>query len=379
VTGDILPQLEDDNNHVIDALRYALEGVRRAGSGRFEFLSSGPRTSLVGSAGYGDGLMPGLDERAVSARGCRSSPGVFSGSLRGWSLHDRWIISRLNRAARDVDAALAAYDFYSVVQTLYHFFWDDFCDWYIELTKADVTAAEASPERDAARSRLVTVLEQALRLLHPLMPFLTEELWQRLPGIGKEMMHPAYTNSDVSPTIMLSAYPQANEELIDEAAETQMQAVIEVISRVRNIRAGMNIKPSEQVRLNIFAPDEKMGEIYRANTPQIVRLARASNVTVMREKNKNAAGEAAARAVLAGGGELAIPLEGLIDFAQERGRLEREREKLQKEAGGLEAQLGNAQFVERAPAEKVQALRERLNDITQRVGAIGQMLEALSS
>jgi valyl-tRNA synthetase len=312
----------------------------------------------------------------MNAEGARVGGGFDFSDRAAWALHDRWIMSRLNRATAEVNRALAAYDFYAAVQTIYHFFWDDFCDWYIELAKAEVTASEPSPARDAARSRLVTVLEGALRLLHPFMPFLTEELWQRLPGVGREMLHPAYRANAARPTIMLAAYPEADAELIDETVESEMAAVIELISRVRNIRAEINIKPGEHVPVRVTTPTPEMAEIYRANTPQIIRLARASSVTVTTGESNR--GGAAARAVLARGGEVAVPLEGLIDFAQERARLGREREKLQKEAAGLEAQLANPQFVERAPADKVQALRERLADITQKFGAIGQMLEALT-
>jgi valyl-tRNA synthetase len=288
------------------------------------------------------------------------------------ALHDRWILSRLNRTAREMDAALAGYQFHEAAQTLYHFFWDDFCDWYIELTKMDVTAEQASRARDAARTRLITVLEQALRLLHPFMPYITEELWQRLPGVDERLLHQAYVGSQ--PTIMLTAYPQANEKLIDEQAESEMQAVIELISRVRNIRAEMNIKPSQPIEIIIGSPDGKLHNVFRENENQIARLARASHVRV---KELLIAPYASARAALAGGATVAVPLEGLIDFAQERARLERERDKLQKEAARLETQLANPQFTERAPIEKVNELRERLADITQRLRSLSETLEAL--
>src|SRR5213079_3288069 len=125
------------------------------------------------------------------------------------------------------------------VQTLYHFFWDDFCDWYIELSKATVTADNDSPERSTARARMISILEQSLRLLHPFMPYLTEELWQKLPVNHAALLHPAYAAAE--PTIMLAAYPQPSANLIDERAESEMQAVIDLISRVRNIRSEMNI------------------------------------------------------------------------------------------------------------------------------------------
>ncbi|HVF23264.1 MAG TPA: valine--tRNA ligase [Pyrinomonadaceae bacterium] len=283
------------------------------------------------------------------------------------ALHDRWIISRLNKTAREMNAALEAYEFHAAVQTLYHFFWDDFCDWYIELVKSDVTAEEDTPRRTEARSRLLSVLEQALRLLHPFMPYITEDLWQRLPG-GKQL-HPAYEGAE--PTIMLAAYPKGRAELIDEAAEAEMQGIIDLISRVRNIRSEMNIKPSDRVPVILGPGSGKTHHFLLAAKEQIMRIARASEVEV------GEAPKASARAVLAGGVELAIPLEGLIDFEQERQRLNREQQKLQAEAAKLEAQLGNPNFVERAPAERVNEVRARIADIAQRSSQLQQTVENL--
>ncbi|HYE66399.1 MAG TPA: class I tRNA ligase family protein, partial [Pyrinomonadaceae bacterium] len=247
-----------------------------------------------------------------------------------------------------------------------------FCDWYIELAKADVTAEQSTTERDTARSRLITVLEQALRLLHPFMPYITEELWQRLPGVNERLLHPAYRHAQ--PTIMLTAYPQSRAELIDERAEWEMRALIDLISRVRNIRSEVNIKPAERVRLLVSSPDERVRALFAASLDQIARLTRASDISL---RERLDAPRASARAVLTGGAEVAVPLEGLIDFAQEHERLGREREKLQKEAAKLEAQLANPQFAERAPAEKVNEIRGRLADIARRMAALQQMLEAL--
>ncbi len=288
------------------------------------------------------------------------------------ALHDRWIISRLNKTARDVRAALGGYQFHEAVQTLYHFFWDDFCDWYIELSKSDITGGEASPRRNEARTRLLTVLEQALRLLHPFMPYITEELWQRLPGSDAARLHQAYAGA--TPTIMLTAYPECMASMIDEKAEGEMGAVIDLISRVRNIRSEMNIKPAERVPVRIGAPDETFRKVFAASVDQISRLVRSSEVTI---ESQLTAPRASTRAVLAGGAEVAIPLEGLIDFEQERQRLRRECEKLQAEAAKLEAQLGNENFVTRAPAEKVNELRERMSDIAQRTVQLNQTIENL--
>src|SRR5258708_1113701 len=283
----------------------------------------------------------------LNADGAELVNDPFAGERASLPLHDRWIVSRLNKTARDVNAQLEQYDFHGVVQTLYHFFWDDFCDWYIELSKATVTAETDSPQRSIARTRLISVLEQSLRLLHPFMPYLTEELWQKLPVEHARLLHHAYGGAE--PTIMLAAFPQGNETLVDESAEAEMQSVIDLVSRVRNIRSEMNIKPGERIQLMIAA-NPGLQTVFAASADQISRLTRASNVSI--DGNAEMP-KASARAVLSGGAEVAIPLEGLIDFTQERERLLKEKEKLQKEATRLEAQLGNSDFVARAPAEKV--------------------------
>ena len=153
-----------------------------------------------------------------------------------------------------------------------------------------------------------------------------------------------------------------------------MQAVIDLITRVRNIRSEMQIKPSEPIPVLIGAPDERLRAVFVANTSQISRLLRASEVAISEQLE---APRASARAVLMGGAEAAVPLAGLIDFAQERQRLSKEKEKLAAEASRLEAQLANPQFAERAPAEKVAEVRARLADIAQRTSQLDQTIENL--
>ncbi|HEX6718310.1 MAG TPA: valine--tRNA ligase [Pyrinomonadaceae bacterium] len=303
----------------------------------------------------------------LNSEGAEVRPEILEQST---ALHDRWIVSRLNKTARDLNASINAYEFHAAVQTLYHFFWDDFCDWYIELAKADVTAEQESAARTEARTRLLTVLEQALRLLHPFMPYITEELWQRLPG--EKQLHPAYDGA--GSTVMLTAFPEGKANLIDEAAESEMQAIIELISRVRNIRSEMNIKPSERIPVVVGSRDENLRRVFSSAREQISRLVRASEVFIAERLE---APKASARAVLTGGAELAVPLEGLIDFEQERRRLEREQQKLQAEAAKLEAQLNNPNFVSRAPAERVNEVRERIAAIAQQSSQLQQTVENL--
>ena len=303
----------------------------------------------------------------LNSEGAGVKPEILS---TGEKLHDRWIISRLNTTALQLNTAIDNYEFHGAVQNLYHFFWDDFCDWYIELTKSDVTAEAESAARTEARSRLLTVLEQALRLLHPFMPYITEELWQRLPG--EKPLHSAYAGAE--PTVMLTAYPEADVALIDETVEAEMQAIIELISRVRNIRSTMNIKPSERIPIIVGSLDEKLRQVFSSAQDQIARLVRASDFSV---SERLEAPKASARAVLTGGAEVAVPLEGLIDFEQERSRLRRELDKLQAEATKLETQLNNPNFVSRAPAERVTEVRERIAEIAQQSAQVQQTLENL--
>ena len=282
------------------------------------------------------------------------------------SLADRWIVSRLNKTANSVNHALTTYQFHEAVHLLYHFFWDDFCDWYIELVKDEIIAGNA-----AASTRIMSILEQALRMLHPFMPYLTEELWQKLPGVSSSLHNAAY--SEAERTIMLVDFPVGDDALIDEQAESEMAAVIELITKVRNIRAQMNISTSIRVPIHIAA-DTSRQQIFAANKLQIVKLASAEKVVIGDTLDVP---KASAKAVLIGNASIAVPLEGLIDFDKERERLNNQIAKLSEEKTRLDFQLSNANFVNRAPAEKVQELSDRQAELDSQIGTLNNNLEAL--
>ncbi|MEO8572635.1 MAG: valine--tRNA ligase [Pyrinomonadaceae bacterium] len=288
-------------------------------------------------------------------------------TARGSDLADRWITSRLNKTAKAVNRALETYQFHEAVQLLYHFFWDDFCDWYIELKKDEITAGDIE-----SSSLILTLLEQALRLLHPFMPFLTEELWQILPGVSNGLHNASYASAER--TIMLTAFPIGDDSLIDERAETEMQSVIELITKVRNIRAEMNIKSGDPLSIHV-AGSVAMQAIFAANEAQIKKLARADKIVLAELLNVP---KASARAVLIGNAEIAVPLEGLIDFEMERARLQGQIEKLKIELERLTGQLSNTNFVEKAPVEKVDELRNRQSELVSQVATLNQNLEALN-
>ncbi|MBA3351507.1 MAG: class I tRNA ligase family protein, partial [Blastocatellia bacterium] len=312
------------------------------------------------------------------------------------TLADRWIVSRLNKTAKAVNRALETYQFHEAVQLLYHFFWDEFCDWYIELVKDEITSFDAeknSPPvlggvaaasadgvvsearvvnpQSEARGRILIVLEQALRLLHPFMPFLTEELWLKLPGISNGLHNAAYASAEQ--TIMLTTFPTGDDSLIDEQAESEMAAVIELITKVRNIRAEMNIKSGDQLSIHVAA-DDVTRNVFAANEAQIKKLARADKIVLADSLDVP---KASARAVLTGNAEIAVPLEGLIDFDKERARLRSQIEKLDVELQRLNAQLSNANFVGKAPKDKVDELRDRQIEIDVQTKTLSSNLEAI--
>jgi valyl-tRNA synthetase len=314
-----------------------------------------------------------VGQQAAGVQTYESGPLTFAPT----ALADRWIVSRLNRTALDLNKALERYEFHTAVSLLYHFFWDDFCDWYIELTKTSVQSGsgmrENTPEGSTPNgSMTLNVLETALRMLHPFMPYLTEELWQRLPGTSAEMHNSAYKNAEK--TIMLADFPLGDESLIDEAAEFEMSLVIDAIRKARNIRAEMNISPSIRFVMHLAANAE-LQRIFRDNEPHILRLARAEKLVITDVLDVP---KASAKAVLTGNVSLAVPLEGLIDFAKERERLGNAIAKLSEEKTRLDGQLSNENFVARAPAEKVEALRERSSELTGQIETLNANLASLS-
>lgn len=286
--------------------------------------------------------------------------------VRDLPLPDKWIISRLNQTAIDVSSALNKYEFHTAVSLLYHFFWDDFCDWFIELKKDEINAGD-----NASTTRIVTILENALRLLHPFMPYLTEELWLKLPGTTAELHNPAYSSAGRS--VMLADFPKGDLSMVDPAAEREMGSVIEVIKKVRNIRAEMNISPSIKFDVHL-AVEPEFQAVFKANEAQILKLGRAERLLV---SSKLDVPRASAKAVT-GEASIAIPLEGLIDFDKERDRLNNQIAKLEEEKSRLDLQLSNSSFVEKAPNEKVEGLRTRSSELESQIATLNANLEALS-
>ena len=261
---------------------------------------------------------------------------------------DAWILSRLQEVSQETAAHLDVYEFDQAANTLYQFIWHEFCDWYLELIKprlGDKTDPEA---RRQCQEILLQVLSAILRLLHPFMPFITEEIWQKLPG--------------VSGSIMAAAYPQADDHLLNPQAEGEMRLVMETITAIRNLRGEMNVPPASQVEVYFKSGDADSLTALERHRQSLMLLAR------LKELHANAASTpaAAAKAVV-NGVEIFMPLAGVIDFTEEDRRLAREIEKIGKELAQAQRKLANEDFLAKAPEEVVNKEKERLQSWTEKL------------
>ena len=277
------------------------------------------------------------------------------------ALADRWILAELNSTIREVTSALDEYRLNEAAQTMYHFFWDSFCDWYIELTKALVASRETTAEALAARCRIVYVLETSLRLLHPLMPHITEEIWQQLPHEGE--------------SIMMASWPQTDPARDDQTAREQMEMLIALIGKVRNIRSEMNIPMQSRLKLFIGTTEQHARALVTKSADQIKRLARVEDITIA---DALPVLESAARDIIAGM-EISVPLGGLIDFEKERERIIKEMTRKENEARSLAGRLDNISFMERAPREVVQEARSRHEELIAEIEKLRGTLGSLGS
>jgi valyl-tRNA synthetase len=259
-----------------------------------------------------------------------------------------------------VTTALGRFDLGEAARLLYEFIWNEFCDWYIELTKKRLYDKENQDGRNTAQSILQEVLEGTMRLLHPFMPFLTEEIWQHLNAIGK--------------TIMLQDYPKLS-GYKDEKIEAEMNLLMDVIRAVRNIRAEMNVAPGRKADLILAAADDSAKDILNAGIQEIKQLAMADKVTIT--DGKGAEPPQSASAVL-NSVTVYVPLKGLLDFDKEIAKVRKEIEAGVKEKERLEGKLNNDGFIAKAPADVVAKEREKLQAVISRLQTLKNRLAELS-
>jgi len=272
---------------------------------------------------------------------------------------DRWILARLQTAIAGVRTAFDAFRFNDAALALYQFIWHEYCDWYLELSKVALSGTDAAAKH-TVRSVLVNVLEQALRLLHPFMPFLTEEIWQTLPV-------PKTTAS-----IMVAPYPAVDAARHDAEAETTVNQLIDAVRGVRNIRAELGIPPSAAVSVHVAA--DGGNDRVRALEPYMKVLGRIAAVELL-GASQRPAGEPSA--LVEGLGEIFVALRGVVDPADVRQRLERDLAKIDKELASVEAKLGRPDFVDKAPADIVQKEQQRAVGLRERRGTLRRHWAAL--
>jgi len=258
---------------------------------------------------------------------------------------DRWILFRLGETAASVDQALTSFRFNEAAGDLYRFTWSEFCDWYIELVKDDLYKGDA--ERQAsAKYVLWLVLENLLRLLHPFMPFITEEIWQALPK-----------KSGCADSIMIATFPTACDEWSGFGpAATEMELVMEVIKGIRNIRGEMEVAPSKQIAAILDCKSEASLTLLKRNEAYVMSLARLSDLAIGQGIER----PAEASLQVAGDVEIIVPLRGLVNVEEEEKRLGKEIAKIEKDIEFLSKKLENPSFIERAPADVVEKEREKI-------------------
>ncbi|MBZ5569315.1 MAG: valine--tRNA ligase [Acidobacteriia bacterium] len=257
-------------------------------------------------------------------------------------LEDRWILSRFNRVAQEMNEAIRTYRFDTACHVIYQFFWGEFCDWYLELIKPRLNGEDRETVARAC-ANLVALFEAALRLLHPIMPFITEEIW-----------HALYEQKPPLKSIALAQYPQADARQVDEAAETEMAILQDLIVSVRNLRAELKVEPRQNIPIQVHTPDG-VRQIFEENRGAVERLA---NVEAMAFVPQSLTKEAGARSTARF--DVRVLYEKKIDVAAERERLSKELARIEKQIESAERQLDNERFLAKAPAKVVEGLRKQL-------------------
>ncbi|MCU9600922.1 valine--tRNA ligase [Pallidibacillus thermolactis] len=276
------------------------------------------------------------------------------------SVADKWILTRLNETIETVTKLAEKYEFGEVGRALYNFIWDDFCDWYIEMAKLPLYGDDEQAKL-TTRSILAYVLDNTMRLLHPFMPFVTEEIWQNLPHEGE--------------SITTAPWPTVNEAYTDKEAAAQMKLLVEIIRSVRNIRAEVNTPLSKKIKMIISAHDDNTLQTLKMNQSYIERFCNPETLQIALNVDSP---EKAMTAVVSGA-EIYLPLEGLIDIEEEIARLEKELEKLNKEVERVEKKLSNENFVSKAPKAVVEAEREKQKDYLEKRSIVQTRLEEIKA
>ncbi|MCX5901524.1 MAG: valine--tRNA ligase [Proteobacteria bacterium] len=331
--GNVIDPLEIIDKFGTDSFRFTLTAMAAQGrdvklsedriEGYRHFVNkiwNASRFAMMNLEGYEAGR-PGRDELEVK---------------------DRWILSKLNDAIKKVSESYEEYRFNESANTLYHFVWHEFCDWYLEMAKNDLYQKENPRRRLVTLQVMVHVLKSFLELLHPIMPFVTEEIWQKLPGAGE--------------SIVTTKFPEFNAGELDTAVEDEIDMMIQVVSAIRNMRSEIGVPPKGRPHVDILAHDEESAQRITELSALLCSLAGLKDVAMHRQFAKP---KTAATAVV-GTVEIFLDIEGVINFDEERNRLQKELDKVLADIEFVGKKLGNEGFVSRAPEAVVAKEKEKL-------------------
>ena len=271
---------------------------------------------------------------------------------------DKWILSKVNTLAQDVTANMDKFELGIAVQKLYDFIWEEFCDWYIEMVKPRLYNEE-DQTKAAALWTLKTVLTNALKLLHPYMPFITEEIYRNLTG---------------EESIMISAWPEFKEEWSFEKEEAEVELIKEAVRAIRNVRSSMNVPPSKKAHVIVVSEKPQVREVFEGSKAFFGTLSYASQVTV--QEDKSGIGEDAVSALIPDAA-VYMPFAELVDLEKEIERLKKEEERLTKELARVNGMLSNEKFISKAPQSKIDEEKEKLEKYTQMMNQVKEHLAAL--
>jgi len=276
-----------------------------------------------------------------------------------FTLEDRWILSRLQRAIQNTTQGIENFRVNDSLNAIYHFFWDEYCDWYLEMIKRRLYHAEKEEEKKTALAIATYIMKTSMELLHPFIPFITEEIWQNLRKEGEE-------------SIVISAWPEVNEPLINEQVEEDLRFVQEAIGAIRNLRAEMNVAPGQKINVFYLASPQRSALI-EASKPHFQALAKIETISPLPEQFDRAE----AGVVVVQSTEFFIPLREALDLDKEKERLEKEIKRLEGLEKASLAKLSNQNFLQKAPQKVVQAERDKLASIQENLTKVRKNYEKL--
>jgi len=351
--GNVIDPLEIIDRFGTDATRFTLAAMAAPGTDIAfnESRTDGYRAFANKIWNAARFMFMNVDRIEPGLRPAESGRGAGVAGFEAATLEDHWILSRFNRVAADVNETLASYRFHEAANRIYDFFWGEFCDWYLELIKPRLNSEEG-PEKIAARiacKNLVNLFDASLRLLHPVMPFITEEIWQAM-----------YEGKPVIKSIALTRYPEADQHQYDFAGETKMAILQDLIVSIRNLRAELKVEPKLKVAIEVFAHEPDIKRLIEENGNAVLndRTAGVEKITFVNTSLAKLTGSRSTARF-----DVHVIYERKIDLAAECERLKKELEKLEKGIANGQRQLGNENFLAKAPANVVEGLRKQQQEL----------------